>query len=148
MKKFVFTNESYRKIKNDEYDRLKRELENVDREIEELEAQIQSIEARIEAERIRQDRDCEEGVTVEKLMQYQNCYAYMRDARKTAEEARDTLRLTREALQQELLKLHNQLRVLDEMREEQYAEYLKEVEKEEAKDMDTVLSFNIHEGAG
>ncbi len=148
MKKFVFSNESYLRIKNDAYDTLKRELENVDKEIEALESEMASIDRKVLDEMKRQEKDCEEGVTADRLMQYQNFFAYMREKRKELEKQRDVLEEARTQIQQRLFKTHNEIKVLEEMREEQYAEYLKEVEKEEAKDMDTVLSFNIHEGAG
>ena len=58
-----------------------------------------------------------------------------------------TLQEERTKLKHELVKLHNVLRVLEEMREEQYAAYLKEVAIDEAKELDSFLSFNIYEGA-
>ncbi len=148
MKKFVFSNESYLRIKNDEHDTLKRALENVDKEIEALENEMQTLTLRVNEEAQRQEKDCEAGITADKLMQYQNFFLYMREKRKDLSKAKDALLQKREGIQKQLFTVHNQVRVLEDMREAQYAEYLKEVEKEEAKDMDTVLSFSIHEGAG
>ncbi len=148
MKKFVFSNASYLRIKNDEYDRLKRELENVDKEIEIVENEMESVTLRILDEMEAQEKDCEEGVTADKLMQYQNFFQYMREKLNELKKKKDQLLIKREGIQKNLFAVHNQVKVLEEMKEEQYAEYLKETAKEEAKDMDTVLSFNIHEGVG
>ena len=147
MKKFVFSNESYLKIKNDEHERLKRELENADRDIEALDGAILHNDEKVREESERQERDCAQGVTVDTLMMYQNFFLFMREDRKKLARAREKRMAEREETQQTLFKVHNQIRVLEEMKEEQYAEYMKEAAKEEAKDLDTVLSFSIHESA-
>lgn len=148
MKKFVFSNESYLRIKKDEDDTLKRELENVDKQIRILEAAIDEIDERVLSEMESQEKESAEGITVDKLLQYQNFYSYMREKRKELLKKREVLEKERAGIREQLIKVHNQIKVLEEMRETQYAEYLKETAKEEAKEMDTVLSFKIHEGAG
>lgn len=148
MKKFVFSNESYLRIKKDEDDTLKRELENVDKQIRVLEAAIDEIDERVLSEMESQEKESAEGITVDKLLQYQNFYSYMREKRKELQKKREVLEKERAGIREQLIKVHNQIKVLEEMRETQYAEYLKETAKEEAKEMDTVLSFKIHEGAG
>ena len=148
MKKFAFRNESYLRIKNDAYDALKREMENVDKEIDTIESEMHEIALKVIDEMEQKEKDCEEGVSADKLMQYQNFFLYMREKQKELARIRNLLLERREDIQKKLFKTHKEIKVLEEMREEQYAEYLKETDKEEAKDMDTVLSFNIHEGVG
>ena len=148
MKKFVFRNESYLRIKNDEDETLKRALENVDKQIRSLEEAISEIDERVLAEMESQEKESGQGITADKLRQYENFYRFMREERKELLKKKAALEEERAGIRERLLKVHNEIKVLEEMKEEQHAEYLKEVALEEAKDMDTVLSFKIHEGAG
>lgn len=148
MKKFVFSNASYLRIKKDEDETLKRTLENVDKQIRTIEDAIDETDERVLAEMESQEKESEQGVTVDKLLQYENFYSYMRERRRELLKKKEALEQERAGIREQLLKVHNQIKVLEEMRESQYQEYLKETAREEAKEMDTVLSFKIHEGAG
>ncbi len=46
-----------------------------------------------------------------------------------------------------LVRVNNELRVLADMRAEQYLEYCKEVAADEAKELDTHMSFSMFERA-
>ena len=50
-------------------------------------------------------------------------------------------------LTEALLAVHNELRVLEEMRQEQYQQYCKEVAADEAQELDAHISFTIYERA-
>lgn len=147
MKKFVFTNESLLHIKNDEHERLKRELENVDKRIRQIDEEILSIDSRVFTEQQKQETDCEAGTDAQKLMQYEDFFRYMRERREDAVKRRAELEKERAVIQKELFAVHNQIKVLEEMRDAQYQEYLKEVALDESKELETMMSFNLYEGA-
>ena len=147
MKKFVFTNESLLRIKNDEHERLKRELENVDKRIRLIDEEIVSIDGRVAAEQHKQERDCETGTDAQQLIRYEDFFRYMREKREAAQKAREELEKERAVIQKELFAVHNQIKVLEEMRDAQYQEYLKEVALDESKELETMMSFNLYEGA-
>ncbi|MDD4075673.1 MAG: hypothetical protein PHC80_06240 [Eubacteriales bacterium] len=147
MKKFVFTNESLLHIKNDEHERLKRELENVDKRIRQIDEEILSIDSRVFTEQQKQETDCEAGTDAQKLMQYEDFFRYMRERREDAVKKRAELEKERAIIQKDLFAVHNQIKVLEEMRDAQYQEYLKEVALDESKELETMMSFNLYEGA-
>lgn len=147
MKKFVFTNQSLLHIKNDEHERLKRELENVDKRIRSIDEEILSIDSRVAVEQQNQERDCETGTDAQKLLQYEDFFRYMRERREDAVKRRAELEKERAVIQKELFAVHNQIKVLEEMRDAQYQEYLKEVALDESKELETMMSFNLYEGA-
>ncbi|MDO5112371.1 MAG: hypothetical protein Q4E65_08705 [Clostridia bacterium] len=147
MKKFVFTNQSLLRIKNDEHERLKRELENVDKRIRLIDTEIVSIDGRVAAEQQKQERDCETGTDAQQLIRYEDFFRYMREKREAAQKARAELEKERAVIQKELFAVHNQIKVLEEMRDAQYQEYLKEVALDESKELETMMSFNLYEGA-
>ncbi len=147
MKKFVFTNQSLLHIKNDEHERLKRELENVDKRIRLIDEEILSIDSRVAVEQQNQERDYEAGTDAQKLIQYEDFFRYMRERREDAMKKRAELEKERDVIQKELFAVHNQIKVLEEMRDAQYQEYLKEVALDESKELETMMSFNLYEGA-
>ena len=147
MKKFVFTNQSLLHIKNDEHERLKRELENVDKRIRSIDEEILSIDSRVFTEQQKQETDCEAGTDAQKLMQYEDFFRYMRERREDAVKKRAELEKERAIIQKDLFAVHNQIKVLEEMRDAQYQEYLKEVALDESKELETMMSFNLYEGA-
>lgn len=147
MKKFVFTNQSLLHIKNDEHERLKRELENVDKRIRQIDEEILSIDSRVFTEQQKQETDCEAGTDAQKLMQYEDFFRYMRERREDAVKKRAELEKERAIIQKDLFAVHNQIKVLEEMRDAQYQEYLKEVALDESKELETMMSFNLYEGA-
>lgn len=147
MKKFVFTNEKYYTIKTKDYDALKRRMQSVDKDIEAVLARIDAAEQKFEAERQSYNKQCKEGVRAEQLRTYQWYFPYLREQQEALAAERLRLEEEKRKLREQLIKLHNEIKVLEEMREEQYAAYLKEVAMEDAKELDSFLSFTIYEGA-
>ncbi|MDL2217435.1 flagellar export protein FliJ [Christensenellaceae bacterium OttesenSCG-928-M15] len=147
MKKFVFTNERYMGIKSDEYDALKRTLQNVDKNIELVLMEMRALEHRFDTERVTYNKACTDGVRVEQLRTYQWFFPYLLEEQKKLAIKLQQLEEERRRLRDQLVKLHNELKVLEKMKEEQYAAYLKEVANDEAKELDSFLSYTIYEGA-
>ena len=147
MKKFVFTNAALLRIKNDEHETLKRELENVDKRIRIVDEEILSIDKRVMEEQFKQEKDYEVGTDALRLQNYEDFFRYMREQRKAAQKKRLELEAERDGIQKQLFAVHNQIKVLEEMRDAQYQEYLKEVALDESKELDTMMSFNLYEGA-
>lgn len=147
MKKFVFTNQKYYDIKNNEDQGLKRELKNVDKDIEAVLAAIALLVKRFETQRESYNKACKEGVKAEVLRTYQWFFPYIQEEQEKCQRELALLEEERRKLREKLIKLHNELKVLEEMRAEQHQAYLKEVANEEAKELDSHVSFTIYEGA-
>ncbi len=146
MKKFVFTNEKYYKIKLDEDDRLKLELESVDKNIEAAANEIRELDIRAENEGLAYREDMRAGTTAKKLATYQWFMPYLKELREAAQKKLEALQAERSRLQNLLVKTRNDIRVLEQMKDEQYAQYLKDVAAEEAKELDSHISFNLFKG--
>ncbi len=147
MKKFVFTNEKYRAIKENEYDRLKLDMKNIDRDIDMALNAQNALTAEFEAERTRFNAACKEGVGSGELLCYQGFFDFIQERREEIAKRLAELRKKKQELTHRLARLLNELKVLDEMREEQYQAYCKEVAAEEAKELDSHMSFTIYEKA-
>lgn len=143
MKKFVFTNEKYYKIKLDEDDRLKLELESVDKSIELAVNELKELDIRAENEGLAYREDMRTGTTAKKLATYEWFVPYLKELREAAQKKLEELQAQRLRLQNLLVKTRNDIRVLEQMKQEQYEQYLKEVAAEEAKELDSHISFNL-----
>ena len=147
MKKFVFTNEKYQAIKEKEYDRLKLDMKNVDKEIDTAAAALAALGEKFDAERTAFDEDCRLGVGAGELTAYQGYFDFLQEQRAKEEERLNALLARKRELTDALVRVNNELRVLADMRAEQYLEYCKEVAADEAKELDTHMSFSMFERA-
>ena len=147
MKKFVFTNERYQNLKEKESEQLKLDMRNVDKEIEMVHAALTELEARFNEERAAFADACKAGVGSGELMNYQGFFELMQDKRAESQERLSALMMQKEKLAAILAKTHNELKVLANMKEEQYLAYCKEMAAEEAKELETNMAFSIFEKA-
>ena len=119
MKKFVFSNEKYHGIKTNEYDTLKRKMQSVDKSIETVVALINELATRFEIERQSYIKACREGISVERIHSYHAFFPYLREEQKKAQLERQRLEEEKRKLREALIKLFNELKALEKMREEQ-----------------------------
>lgn len=146
MKRFVFTNEKYYKIKLDEDERLKLELKNVDKDIESVYLEIKELDIRAENESLAYNEDVRTGTSAKRLASYQWFMPYLKELKEAAMKKLEALQKERLRLQNLLIKTRNDIRVLEQMKDEQYAQYMKEVAADEAKELDSHMSFNLYRG--
>ncbi len=146
MKKFTFTNEKYYKIKLDEDERLKLELKSVEKNIEAAANEIRELDIRAENESLAYREDMRTGTTAKRLESYQWFMPYLKELKEAAQKKLEALQAERLRLQNLLIKTRNDIRVLEQMKKEQYEQYLKDVAAEEAKELDSHISFNLFRG--
>lgn len=142
MKKFVFTNERYRSIKEKEYERLKLDIKNVDKEINKAAAALAELDARFKSERAAFGNACRQGVGAGELVSYQGYFEFLQERRAEAGQKLSLLLERKREITEALIRLNNELRVLEDMRQEQYQDYCKEVAAEEAKELDSHMAFH------
>lgn len=147
MKKFVFTNEKYQNIKEKEFDLLKLDMKNVDKEIDISTIALAELGARFASERAAFEDACKQGVGSGELVAYQGYFDFLQERREEEQERRNALLARKQEIADMLVRVNNELRVLEEMRAEQYEAYCKEVAAEEAKELDTHMSFSMFERA-
>ncbi len=147
MRKFVFTNERYLDIKQKDFDRLKKEMASLDREIEMLENEKHRQNETLGREQAAFHADCKKGATARTLCMYQDFFRYIHERIDEIELQIEAKLEQKEKLSALLVKLHHEIKALEEMKKEQYAAYQKEVSEESAKEIDAFIGFSIHEKA-
>jgi len=144
MKKFKFTLQALHNYKQTVERLQKAELKRAQQALEEL----LSEEQRLLRAYADNERSLEEALRkgeniVAALSEHDAYFRYLRDAlieiRKKIVEAEEVVRLCQERLVLTMRELKTYLK----LRDEQYQAYLKEVQMEEAKEMDDLVSFNV-----
>lgn len=141
MKKFRFSLQSLFEVKQTLKDKLQADFAEAEA------AWRTALERQLDLERLYEEEiaafeaRAREGVTAPELS---GAAAYHEDLRERIQRAKAevarTLKIMTEK-REELVAVHKEIRVLEKLQEKQYAEYLKEVEKDEAKVMDSILAF-------
>ncbi|MDD3920749.1 MAG: flagellar FliJ family protein [Eubacteriales bacterium] len=144
MKQFVFTKQKYYQIRADEYDRLKTTIKAMDEQIRQAQEQLNALQRRFDEERDQFHKDTENWQSAVKLREYQWFFPYIREQIQESKNKLAALERQREKLQNSAIRLFKELGVLDDMRDREYEEYRREVALEEAKDIDTHLSYMIY----
>lgn len=143
MKKFVFTNEKYQGMKVKEYDRLKLDMENVDKEIDYVTSALDELKSRFYSERIAFESTCKQGAGARELFSYQNYFEFLQEQRMENQRKLGAFLLRKKELTEMLVRVNNELRVLEDMWQEQYQAYCKEAAAEEYKELDNHMAFSI-----
>jgi len=144
MKKFKFTLQALYNYKQTVERLQKAELKRAQQALDDL----LSEEQRLLRAYANNERSLEEALRkgeniVAALSEHDAYFRYLRDAlieiRKKIAEAEEVVRLCQERLVLTMRELKTYLK----LRDEQYHAYLKEVQAEEAKEMDDLVSFNV-----
>ena len=144
MKQFVFSKQKYYQIRSDEYDRLLTAIRNLEQQIREVNAALAALQQRFESERQQFQKDTEEWQSAAKLREYQWFFPYIQEEIQECKNKLAALEHQREKLQNSAIRLYKELGVLDDMREREMEEYRREAALEEAKEIDTHLSYMIY----
>lgn len=147
MKKFVFSLQSLYEYKQTIEKLQKSELSRAEAFLRELQARWQDLEQAFERGKETQDEALRaSNSVVETLAAHAVYFRHLNEERKKllpklreAEEERDRRR-------QELITTMKELKAYKKLREEQYARYLKEVQTEEEKAMNDLVSFKAISG--
>lgn len=141
MKKFRFTLQSLYDVKLTIKDKLQAEYAEAEAAWRAaLERQL-GLERLYEEEIAAFEARAREGVTASELTR---AAAYHEDLRERIQRAKAETARTSKIMsekREELVAVHKEIKVLERLQEKQYAGYLKELEKDEAKVMDSILSF-------
>lgn len=145
MKPFAFSCVDYQKIKQDEYDSLTLDLGALNMDIRQAEQTVEELKQRFIDETERCNREAAAGFQkVRRIVDGRRIFPFLAEQRKLRQKELNSLYSRREVMKKKLVRLFNELEVLEDMRAAEYEDYKKEVATEEAKDIDSILSFNIH----
>ena len=141
MKKFKFTLQTLFDVKQSLKEKLQAEYAAAEAAYQAAMEKLTSLVRTFEEEMDTFEARSREGIAAHELA---SAAAYHEDLlvriRRAEAEVARTLKIA-EGKREELVTVHKELKVLEKLYEKQHAEYLKELEKDEAKALDSILSF-------
>jgi len=143
MKKFVFSLNALYEVKKAQKDRLQTELAAAEAIYRAAVERKADLERTLEERKAEFEAKASEGMTVGDLKGYAVYFEEMQERIKAA--GREVDRALREANQRrnELVSVFKEIKVLDKLYEKQYGEYLKDMEKDETKAVEDIVSYKV-----
>lgn len=142
MKQFKFTLQplynvktNYKKLKQLEYAEAKEALEKLKRQQAQLNMEAEEFVKTFRASMTK-------GTTVFSIATYSNYSKYITDELERLKNEINNAVMDVEIKQAELITLMRELNSLENLKQEQYADYLKEVSDEEEKELGDLMSYN------
>lgn len=140
MKKFRFTLQTLYNVKSTEETEARTRLAEIIAERDKLNEQLEEIKRLYQQRSEEYHKECKRGISGTKVREYGRYFQYLGDERKKLEAMLRECELRLEQCQRVLLKLINEKKVLDRMRDEQLEEYKKEVRADEDKTLEDFIS--------
>jgi flagellar export protein FliJ len=141
MKKFKFTLQTLFDVKQTLKDKLQADFAAAEAAYQAAVDKLTSLVRTYEEELDIFEEKSREGITAHELTSAAAYHEDLRERIRRAEiEAARTLKIANEK-REELVTVYKEIKVLEKLYEKQRAEYLKELEKDEAKALDSILSF-------
>ena len=141
MKRFNFSLQPLLNLKMQQEDQLKNELGRAVRKLEVEKERLEELHRQREAGVEDFHAASFKGVTVEKLKEYQAFFAFLQDRILLQKEVIHVEQTNVDKIRGDLLKIVQEREMLDKLKTRKYEEYLKELEKDEQKINDELISF-------
>lgn len=144
MKKFQFSLEKYLEMKVREDEKLKRFLSDINNEIAALNFKINEIEEKETKRRQHHSEICRTGATGVQLHEYSEYMSYLHDVYIELNIKLNKLIKKSDEYRQKLIVLNNEIKALNRMKDEQYKQFLKEIQDAENRQLDDFVSFQAY----
>lgn len=139
MKKFVFTLQKLYEVKKITENQLMREQEQINKRLKDLQGDKSALVLKFASERDLYDEDCKRGIRAPEMQSYGEYFDFLMESLKKLEEKIQKCLAEKERCTQALLKIMNEIKVLDKIKEEQFMEYNKELQKNDDKMLEDFL---------
>lgn len=139
MKKFVFSLQRLYDVKKLSEDQLLIEQEQINKKLNELQGQKDQMILRFKEEKESYEEDCRRGIHASGMQSYGEYFDFLMKAVKKQDVLIAACLQEKEKCTQQLLKLMNEIKVLDKIKEEQFSEYNKELQKNDDKMIEDFL---------
>ncbi len=133
MKKFIFTLQRLYDVKQSEEKQKRLELEELEKNLRNYEKQRDANQALFKKQYNSYEKKCREGMEAREVKQYGEFFQYLEKEIRMQETVIASCRQSIESCRTALLKLINEENVLDRMKDEQYQDYMKDVQKDQDK---------------
>lgn len=139
MKKFVFTLQRLFDVKKISEDQLLIEQDQINRKLNELQEKKDQMICRFNEEKESFAADCRRGIHAPEMQSYGEYFDFLTQTLKKQDALIAECLLEKEKCTQLLLTLMNEIKVLEKIREEQFIEYNKELQKNDDKMLEDFL---------
>jgi flagellar export protein FliJ len=139
MKKFEFTLQKLYEVKKITENQLMREQEQINKKLNDLQNQKGALVLKFADERDLYDEDCKRGIHAQEMQSYGDYFDFLMDSLKKLQEKIQKCQAEKEKCTQALVKIMNEIKVLDKIKEEQFIEYNKELQKNDDKMLEDFL---------
>ena len=143
MKKFKFTLEAFYKVKDHEKTILTEELAFHVEELDRIGQRIIAVESEIKTGDADYQARAREGISAARAKIYGDYVAALINEKKMLRKEEEKQRLVVQEWREKVLRVTGELNIIEEKREEQYKEYLKEVAVAEEKTLEDFLSSRM-----
>ncbi len=143
MKKFKFTLYKLYEVKESDEKQKRAELKQLNRDLQAYQKQRQANQTLFDRQYSDYERKCRQGTTMREVKQ---CGEFLQYLEKEIRVQNTVIAACENSIAQcrsELLKIINEKNVLDRMRAEQYQAYLKEIQKDEDKQIEDFMQARV-----
>lgn len=143
MKRFRFTLEALERVKNSEKTQQETLLVNTQRRLDALCDRMEELREAFRTHSLRFARRLDRGVSGEEIREYNNYSTYLRESmEQLGQKIRETTK-ERDACRDALVRIMQELRTLDKLRNQQFKKYLEEVRREEEKSIGDFVAYQV-----
>lgn len=139
MKKFVFSLQRLYEVKKISEDQLLIEQERISKKLRELQNRKDQMIRRFYNEKESFEEDCRRGIRASGMQSYGEYFEFLMKAVKKQDALITECLQEKEKCTQLLLTLMNEMKVLEKIKEEQFIEYNKELQKNDDKMLEDFL---------
>ncbi len=143
MKKFRFTLQKLYDVKQTEEEQKRIELQEFERELDSLATRLNELMQVFLKEKEEYNQRCLEGISKIELKNYGDYFEYINEEINAQNELISRCNEKIALCRQELLRLMNEQKVLDRIREEQLQEYYAEQQKDNEKEIEDFMQGRI-----
>ena len=146
MKKFVFTLQSLKEVKETQEKQAKQELAQAEQHVMKLSMQIDSLQQQFKNQSDAFHEKLTQGADAGSLIQFSNFFDFLQKELDAAQKELEKAKEQRRKCQEKLIALMKELKMLDNLYQSQYEEYLDELKKEEEKSIGDLVSYQVVSG--
>ncbi len=143
MKKFVFTLQSWYDMQLSIEKQQKLELKNIEAELTKRHKELEQLNSDFDRTKGEYCTAVSKGVTANRVQDYGTFFDSLKAAMTTIQLEISRLEKEKEQRMQKLVQTRKDIKLLDKLRETQYAEYMDNAKKQHDKFVDDLVSFNV-----
>lgn len=141
MKAFAFSLQKYMDVKKDDEELLTKKLKNIDNIISDIKSAIKDCNSQEASEKTKMNSEYEKGLAAQDLHKYSAFFDYLYEVRTHRKKELQDQMAEKEECRQQLIRVMNEVKALDKMKERQYEDYMEGVRQEENKAVDDFVSY-------